>query len=99
MATYLQTGGIAAALDCERLLPPAHTSDIGHYRALGNIGILFEPELRLDVRHLLDSLSKDIPVLICGGTTAAGAYLPFGEASQIAVNLSGISFITLQSQP
>ena len=34
-------------------------AEIGYYLAIENIGILFEPELKLDVRSIIDSYSKN----------------------------------------
>ena len=36
-----------------------HHDEIGSYLAIRNIGILFEPELKLNIRDILDSYSKN----------------------------------------
>lgn len=36
-----------------------HHDEIGPYLAITNIGILFEPELKLNIRDILDSYSKN----------------------------------------
>lgn len=44
--------------------------DIGRYLALCNIGILWEPELKLDIGNLLDGYSKDQCLIIQSNNSA-----------------------------
>lgn len=44
--------------------------DIGRYLALCNIGILWEPELKLDIGNLLDGFSRNQCLIIHSNNTA-----------------------------
>ena len=52
--SYNYAEAISAILDNTN-----HNESIGDYLALTNIGILFEPELKLNIRDILDSYSKN----------------------------------------
>lgn len=71
---YLDVGKFVAGLlwshsqatVSQRLLsyPQKQDETFGPYLALENIGILFEPELKIDLRNLLDGLSKNQCLII-----------------------------------
>ena len=66
---------------------------IGMYLALENIGILFEPDLRLDVRSILDAYSKNQCLLIMTDaeiTDDRFYFLRKGDGTE--VNLQGLSY-------
>ena len=68
-------------------------SVIGMYLALENIGILFEPDLRLDVRSILDAYSKNQSLLIMTDaeiTDDRFYFLRKGDGTE--VNLQGLSY-------
>ena len=68
-------------------------SVIGMYLALENIGILFEPDLRLDVRSILDAYSKNQCLLIMTDaeiTDERFYFLRKGDGTE--VNLQGLSY-------
>lgn len=82
----------------DTLFPVNNSSIFGTYIALENIGILFEPQLKLDVRHIVDSLSKNNTLFICDtGVVENDIFHFFDSSSGVKVNLSGISHITLQN--
>lgn len=65
VARLLQAG--VSALDaCQQLFAHQAYIDeaIGRYLALYNVGILLEPELKIDLRNLLDTQSKNQCLLI-----------------------------------
>ena len=68
-------------------------SVIGMYLALENIGILFEPDLRLDVRSILDAYSKNQCLLIMTDAEIADDrfyFLRKGDGTE--VDLQGLSY-------
>lgn len=80
----------------ESLFPAIPSDEFGAYVAIKNIGILFESQLKLDVRHILDSLSQNNALYICDtGSIEGETFLFFSSDSGVKVNLSGISFITI----
>ena len=74
-----------------------YDGDIGHYMAIENIGILFEPELKLDVRSIIDSNSKNQCLVVLTDAEIDNGVLYFLEKSDgVIVNLSGFSFKELK---
>ena len=70
-----------------------HDDSIGMYLALENIGILFEPELKLDVRSVLDSYSKNQCVIIKSDGEIQNNYFFFLTPDDgIKVSLQGLSY-------
>ena len=66
---------------------------IGNYLALDNIGILFEPELKLDVRSLLDSYSKNQTLIIRTDAMIVDNTFHFlCPNDNVSIDLSGLSF-------
>ena len=68
-------------------------SEIGMYLALENIGILFEPDLRLDVRSILDAYSKNQCLIVKTDAEIADDrfyFLRKGDGTEI--DLRGFSY-------
>ncbi len=66
---------------------------IGMYLALENIGILFEPDLRLDVRSIFDNYSKNQCLIVNTDAEIADDrfyFLRKGDGTE--VNLQGLSY-------
>ena len=69
---------------------------IGKYLALENIGILFEPELMLDLRSLIESSSINKCLFIkSDGVIENDCYYPFPATTNYKVNLKGLSFVVI----
>ena len=74
-------------------------AEIGNYLAIDNIGILFEPELKLDIRGLLDSYSKNQTLIIRSDATVADSKFYFlSPEDKVSVDLDGLSFITINKR-
>ena len=72
-------------------------AEIGYYPAIENIGILFEPELKLDVRSIIDSYSKNQCLVVLTDAEIDNGVLYFLEKSDgVIVSLSGFSFKELK---
>lgn len=68
-------------------------SIIGQYLALDNIGILFEPELKFDIRNLLDTYSKNQCLIIKSDAELSSDSIYWLKPSDgIHVNLAGLSY-------
>lgn len=73
-----------------------NATNIGQYLALENVGILFEPELKLDIRNLLDIYSKNQCLIIKSNAELSVEKLCWlTSADGIQINLSGLSFIEI----
>lgn len=68
---------------------------IGNYMAIQNIGILFEPELQLDVRRLFDTLSQNQCLIICSEAVVENQKLHYPQHEQPFVDLQGLSYISI----
>ena len=72
---------------------------IGNYIAIDNIGILFEPELKLDVKSILDSYSKNQTLIVRSDAVIAdGKFYFLSPEDNISVSLDGLSFITINKR-
>lgn len=66
---------------------------IGRYLAIDNIGILFEPELKLDVRSIIESYSKNQCLIIRTDAKIKDDKLFFlSQEDGIEVSLSGLTY-------
>ncbi|MBE6339842.1 MAG: hypothetical protein E7069_03755 [Bacteroidales bacterium] len=66
---------------------------IGKYIAIENVGILFEPELKIDVYAILDSYSKGLCLFVRSDAMVQDDKLYFlSSTDNIAVNLKGLSY-------
>ena len=72
-----------------------HSSEIGDYIAIRNIGILFEPALRLDLHAKFSTWSKTYVLIveIAEGTIKKDIFYLAGDTeSSYRINLSDISY-------
>lgn len=68
----------------------------GKYIAVKNIGILFEPQLQLNIRSIFESISKEMLLFIQFEGTIHNNKLYFlTEKNGISTDLSGMSFIEI----
>lgn len=76
-------------------------TEIGKYVAIKNIGILFEPELKLDLRAKFDSWAKSYVLIIDaneGMIINNTFYLASARNSTYSINLSEISHKTIYNE-
>ena len=76
-------------------------SEIGKYVAIKNIGILFEPELKLDLRAKFDSWAKSYVLIVDaneGMIINNTFYLASARISTYSINLSEISHKTIYNE-
>ena len=70
-----------------------HNDQIGTYLAIENIGILFESELKLDLRSVLNQYSKNQCLIIKTDSTIENDTLYFIDSTDgVSVNLQGLSY-------
>jgi hypothetical protein len=68
---------------------------VGPYLALSNWSILFEPDLKLDLRSIMESFSiNKCLILLSNGSIKENSYLLMDD-DRFALNLQGLSFIEL----
>lgn len=94
VARLLQSG-VSAMEACQKLYSNHTYFDevIGRYLALDNVGILLEPELKIDLRNLLDTQSKNQCLLIRSDAEIADdTFCWLSSNSGIGIALSGLSF-------
>ncbi len=66
---------------------------IGDYLAIENVGILFEPELRLNLRSIFDGHSKNQTLFVCCDGEIVDNKFHFIEATSTAIiDLSGLLY-------
>ena len=66
---------------------------IGDYLAIENVGILFEPELRLNLRSIFDSHSKNQTLFVCCDGEIVDSKFHFVEATSTEIiDLSGLLY-------
>ena len=69
----------------------------GKYLAIKNIGILFEPSLRLNVRLLFESISHDTLLVVCSdGIVQNDTFLFIKPTDGFGISLSGLSFLVIE---
>lgn len=67
---------------------------IGSYLAISNIGILFEPELKFNIRNILDSYSKNNVLIIQSDAEIQnGTFYFLKQSDRSAVNLQGLTYM------
>ena len=70
-----------------------YNDQIGTYLAIENIGILFEPELKLDLWSVLNYYSKNQCLIIKTDSTIENDILYFINSTDgVSVNLQGLSY-------
>ncbi len=81
---------------CKRIFEQTfHDEIIGAYLAISNWSILFEPDLKLDLRSIVESFSiNKCLILHSKGTIKDGSYLLMDD-NRFALNLQGLSFTEL----
>ncbi len=75
--------------------------EIGKYVAIGNIGILFEPELKFDLRAKFDSWAKSYVLIVDAKEDMIinnTFYLASARNSPYSINLSEISYKTIYNE-
>ena len=69
----------------------------GRYLAIKNIGILFEPALRLNIRMLFESISHDTLLVVCSDGVIKNDYYYFNEHTEdYGVPVSGLSYLVIE---
>ena len=81
---------------CKRIFEQTYNDEvIGSYLALSNWLILFEPDLKLDLRSIVESFSiNKCLILLFDGSIKENRYLLMDD-NRFALNLQGLSFIEL----
>ena len=69
----------------------------GRYTAFKNIGILFEPELRLNIRMLFESIAKDTLLIVCtDGCIKNETYYFDDSTEEYRIPLHGLSYLEIE---
>lgn len=81
---------------CKRIFEQTYKDEVvGSYLALSNWSILFEPDLKLDLRSIIESFSiNKCLILLSNGSIKEKRYLLMDDDC-FALNLQGLSFIEL----
>ena len=81
---------------CKRIFEQSfHDEVIGAYLAISNWSMLFEPDLKLDLRSIVESFSiNKCLILHSNGTIKDGRYLLM-DNNRFVLNLQGLSFTEL----
>ena len=81
---------------CKRIFEQTfHDEVIGAYLAISNWSMLFEPDLKLDLRSIVESFSiNKCLILQSNGTIKDNCYLLMDD-NRFALNLQGLSFTEL----
>lgn len=81
---------------CKRIFEQTYNDEvIGSYLALSNWIILFEPDLKLDLRSIVESFSiNKCLILLFDGSIKENRYLLMDD-NRFALNLQGLSFIEI----
>lgn len=79
---------------CKRIFEQTYKDEVvGPYLALSNWSILFEPDLKLDLRSIIESFSiNKCLILLSNGSIKEKRYLLMDD-NRFALNLQGLSFI------
>lgn len=69
------------------------SDDIGAYLAIENIGILFEPDMHLNLESILDTYSKgEVLIINAPGEIVDNTYHFFAADSHFVIDLEGLSY-------
>ena len=81
---------------CKRIFEQTYKDEVvGPYLALSNWSILFEPDLKLDLRSIIESFSiNKCLILLSNGSIKEKRYLLMDD-NRFALNLHGLSFIEI----
>lgn len=81
---------------CKRIFEQTYQDEVlGAYLALSNWAILFEPDLKLDLRSIVESFSinKSL-IMLSDGAVRENRYLLMDD-ERFALNLQGLSYIEI----
>lgn len=71
--------------------------EYGRYVAIKNIGMLFEPSLRLNVRMLFESISNDTLLVVCSdGIVQNDTFYFINPKEGFDISLSGLSYLVIE---
>lgn len=81
---------------CKRIFEQTYKDEVvGPYLALSNWSILFEPDLKLDLRSIIESFSiNKCLILLSNGSIKEKRYLLMDD-NRFALNLQGLSFLEI----
>ena len=81
---------------CKRIFEQTYKDEVvGPYLALSNWSILFEPDLKLDLRSIIESFSiNKCLILLSNGSIKEKRYLLMDD-NRFVLNLQGLSFTEL----
>ena len=81
---------------CKRIFEQTYKDEVvGPYLALSNWSILFESDLKLDLRSIIESFSiNKCLILLSNGSIKEKRYLLMDD-NRFALNLQGLSFIEI----
>ena len=81
---------------CKRIFEQTYKDEVvGSYLVLSNWSILFEPDLKLDLRSIVESFSiNKCLILLSNGSIKENRYLLMDDP-RFALNLQGLSFIEI----
>ena len=81
---------------CKRIFEQTYKDEVvGSYLVLSNWSILFEPDLKLDLRSIIESFSiNKCLILLSNGSIKENRYLLMDDP-RFALNLQGLSFIEI----
>ena len=87
---------IAEDLLVDILSTPRLDSQIGPYVALENIGILFEPDLGLNLKSTLDNASTNKTIIIrSDGVIVSNRFYFLQDGDGVFIDLTGLSYIEI----
>ena len=70
---------------------------IGYVIAFKNVGILFEPALKINLEMLIDSVSKSVTLVICSpGIVKNDTFYFLNENTGISIDLKGMSYYVIE---
>ena len=102
MATLLEGQSLPSVVASETFESVAEKGmqvhpEYGKYLAIKNIGILFEPSLRLNVRLLFESISHDTLLVVCSDGIVQNDTFHFIKPTEgFGISLSGLSFLVVE---
>ena len=72
-------------------------NSLGYVIAFKNIGIWFEPALKINLGMLLDSISKSITLVMCvPGVVKNDTFYFLNESAGISIDLKGMSYYVIE---
>ena len=81
---------------CKRIFEQTYNDEVvGPYLALSNWSILFEPDLKLDLRSVIESFSINKCLILLSNGLIKGNHYLLMDDNRFALNLQGLSFIEI----